>query len=202
MVRIDAPLLKKLDIAFNQIVFDTPLLVQFISRTSALKAPEAARVILKDCAAMIDLSSRASDYEDLSVEILCKNSDWQVPSLEQVCTWCLPPFSSLEDLYISESPYLQPDWQDNIEIALRLELFQPFTAAVKNLYLSEKFTPHIMPSLQELVGERTTEVLPTLQNIYLGRLETSGPVRKPFSKFVAKRQASHPIAVSRWDSER
>lgn len=88
MVRIDIPLLKKLDIAFNQIVFDTPLLVQFISRTSASKAPEAARVIFKDRAAMIDLSSRASDYEDLSVEILCKNSDWQVPSLEQVCTWC------------------------------------------------------------------------------------------------------------------
>ena len=91
----------------------------------------------------------------------------------------------MEDLYISESPYLQPDWQDNIENALRLELFPPFITAVKNIYLFETFTPHIMPSLQELVGERTTEVLPTLQNIYLGRLETSGPVQKAIQQFVA-----------------
>ena len=96
VVRINAPLLRILDITFfNQILFGTPKLIQFINRTSALKAPEKARAIFRDGAATIELSSRASEYGDLSVEILCKSSDWQVSSLEQVCRRCLPPLSTL-----------------------------------------------------------------------------------------------------------
>jgi hypothetical protein len=202
VVRIDAPLLKRLGITFfNQILFDTPQLLQFISRTSELKAPEEARVYFGSFAAMVDFSSRASDYRDLRVTIRCKISDWQVSSLEQVCTWCLPPLSSLEDLYISESPYWPPDWQDNIENSLWLELFQPFTAA-KNLYLSKEFAPRIVPSLQDLVGERATEVLPTLQNIFLEGLETSGPIQEGIQQFVARRQASHAMVISHWDRPR
>jgi hypothetical protein len=202
VVCIDVPRLIQLYITFfNQILFDTPQLIQFIGRTPALKAPEEARVIFEDGAAMVDFSSRSSDYEDFGVKVLCRNLDWQVSSLEQVCTRCLPPFSSLEDLYFYESPYSQSNWQDNTENSLWLELLQPFTA-VKNLYLSRKFVPCIVPSLQELVGERTTEVLPTLQNIFLEGLQTSGPVQEGIQQFVATRQASHPIAVSRWDRHR
>ena len=199
VVRIDAPLLKRLSITFfNQILFDTPRLVQFISRTPALKAPGTAHLLFRDGAARVELSSGASYYEVLSVGILCQNSDWQVSALEQVCTSCLPPLSTLEDLYIYESPHQHPKWQDNIENSLWLELLQPFTA-VKNLYLSEEFEPRIMPSLQELVGERMTEVLLTLQNLFLEGLDTSGPVPKASEQFVARRQASQPIAVSHWD---
>ena len=201
VVRIDAPLLKKLFITFfNQILFDTPQLVQLISRMSMLKAPEMARVSFWNNSATIELLSRRYEYEYLSVKILCDASDWQVSSLEQVCTSCFPPFSTLEDLHISEG-LLRPIWQDNIENTLWLELFQPFTA-VKNLYVSKVFAPRIVPSLQELVGERTTEVLPALQNIFLEGLETSGPLQEGIQRFVAMRQASHPIAVSRWDGRR
>jgi hypothetical protein len=201
VLRIDAPLLKESSIIFfNQILFDTPQLVQFISRTSALTVPEKARVIFSNGAATIQLSSRAHHYGDLRVGILCEKSDWQVSSLEQVCTSCLPALSTLEDLYITGNPYWRANWQDNIESTLWLELFQPFTG-VKNLYLSEELVPPIMPSLQELVGERTTEVLPTLENIFLEGLETSGPVQKAIQQFVATRQASHPIAVSIWEGK-
>ena len=198
VARIDAPRLVRLYVNFfNQILFDTPQLVQFITRTPALKAPEKARVIFKDRVAVIKLS-RASGYGDLTVAILCENMDWQVSSMEQVCTSCLPPFYTLEDLCITEDLDLQPDRQDNIENTLWVELFQPFTA-VKSLYLSEDFAPRIMPSLKALVGERTTEALPTLQNIFLEGLETSGPLQTGIQEFVATRQASQPIAVSRWD---
>ena len=195
VAHIDAPLLKELGITFfNQILFDTPQLVLFINRTSALRAPERARVIfIGSTRSMIKLSSRASVYGDLSVAILCEDTDWQVSALEQVCT-CLPLLSTVEGLYIDA---ILLNWQDNIENALWLELLQPFTA-VKNLYLSEKFAPHIMPSLQELVGERTTEVLPALQNIFLEGLETSGPVQESIQQFIAMRQASQPITVSGW----
>ena len=113
--RVDAPRLKDLDITFfNQIVFDTPRLVQFISRTPILKF-EKARVVFWDRAARVKISS---NYGELEVEILCRESDWQVSSLEQVCTSCLPPLSTLEDLYIDENSFAPPDWKDSIENTL------------------------------------------------------------------------------------
>jgi hypothetical protein len=132
------------------------------------------------------------------MRILCRELDWQVSSLEQVCTWCLPPLSTLKDLYISERPKWQPDWKDNIDNTQWLELLHPFRA-VKNLYLSEKLARRIVPALQELAGGVTTEVLPTLQNIFLERLQPSGPVQEGIGQFAATRQVNHPIAVSRWE---
>jgi hypothetical protein len=71
---------------------------------------------------------------------------------------------------------------------------------VKNLYLCERIMPRIAPALQELVGARTTEVLATLENIFLKGLQPSGPLQEGIEKFVAARQlTSHPVAVSRWD---
>jgi hypothetical protein len=105
----------------------------------------------------------------------------------------------LEGLYIYEHTYSAPDWKDNIENTLWLELLHPFTT-VKNLYLSEKFALRIAPALQELVGSRTTKVLPTLQNIFLEGLQPSGPVQEGIVTFVSARQLSgHPITVSLWE---
>jgi hypothetical protein len=130
----------------------------------------------------------------LKVSILCEGLDWQLSSLEQVCTSCLPFLSTLEDLYIHEYPQSQPDWKDNIENRVWLDLLHPFTA-VKNLYISEKISLHIGPALQE---GRTTEVLPTLENIFLEGQESSGPVQKGIGQFVAARQASRRVTISRW----
>ena len=203
VARIDAPQLQMLYITFfNQIVFDTPQFIQFISRTSSLGKFEKAVVAFEDDNASIILSSQTSDYGNLNVVIPCKELDWQVSSMEQVCTSCLPSLSSLEDLYIHERPHSQLVWKDNIENALWLELLQPFIA-VKNLYLSEKFASRIMPALQELVRSRTTEVLPTLQNIFLETLQPSGTVQVAVQQFIATRQITgHPIAVSRWDNSK
>ena len=203
VTRIDAPRLNKFYVCFfNQIVFDTPQSVQFISRTPTLETFEKALVVFEYHAASVNLSSRTSGHGMLNVRIPCIQSDWQVSSMEQVCTSCLPPLSTLEDLYIYERPNFPADWQDNIENTLWLELLQPFTS-VKNLYLSEEFALRIVPALQELVGAGTTEVLPTLQNIFLEKLQSSGTVREDIQQFVATRQVTgHPIAVSRWDRDR
>ena len=202
VARIDAPRLVKLYITFfNQIVFDTPQFIQFISRTPTSEALEKASISFEDGAASIDLSSQTITYRGLNVKIPCRELDWQVSSLEQVCTYCLPPLAMLEDLYIFDFPYWQSEWQDNIENTLWLELFHPF-AGVKNLYLSEEFARRIVPALQELIGGRTTGVLPALQNIFLEGLQQSGPIREGIGQFVATRQVTdHPIAVSRWDTK-
>jgi hypothetical protein len=72
--------------------------------------------------------------------------------------------------------------------------------AVKDLYLSEKIVPLIAPVLQELVGEKVTEVLPALQCLLLEGLHTSGPVLEAISPFIsfitAREQSTHPIVAS------
>ena len=200
VARINAPRLESLDITlFNQIVFDAPQVIQFICRTPTMNALEKARFTFGRGAVFVSLSSKASREQGLKVTIPCTELDWQVSSLEQVFNSCLPPLSTLEDLYISEYPIWLPEWQDNIENVLWLELLRPFTG-VKNLYLSEEFALRIVPALQELVGGRTTEVLPTLQNIFVERLEPSGLVQEGIGQLVSMRQVTgHPIVVSRQD---
>jgi hypothetical protein len=206
VARMDTPQLKDLYVTFfNDIVFDIPQFIRFIAHTPMLKPLEKAQVAFKNDAARVNLSSRqASAYEGLNVEISCRELDWNVLFMGQVCTSCLPPLSglsTLEDLYIYKSRiWPQSLWQGyDVEDTLWLELLHPFTA-VKNLYISKEFSPRIMPILQELVGGRTTEVLPTLQNICLEGLEPSGAVQEDIGTFISARQLSgHPITVSLWE---
>ena len=197
VAHIDAPRLWKFETAlFNDIVFDTPQLPQFISRTSTMKALEKAHVVFYGNAAVVDLSSLTfGKNENLRVRILCSELDWQVSSMEQVCTSCLPLLPT-SDLHIDGNPHDRQHWQGNVENVLWLRLLHPFTS-VKNLYLSKEIARRIVPALQELVGVRATEVLPALQNIFLEEDQRSGPVQEGIQHFVTMRQATHhPIAVS------
>ena len=107
----------------------------------------------------------------------------------------------VEQLDIREKSHLKLKWQDDIEDSQWLELLHPFTG-VKDLYLSKEFVPRIAPYLQELVGGRTTEVLPALQSFFLENphiLHSSRRVEEAIGKFVAARQLSnHPVATFRW----
>jgi hypothetical protein len=205
VAHIDAPRLDELYITFfNDIIFDTPQFIQFICRTPRLKALEKIHVVFDGDAATVSLSPLTSGSTFLRVRISCRELDWQVSFVEQVCTSSLPPLSMLEDLYIEEGGDLssRAHWRDDIENSLWLELLHPFRA-VKNLYLSEEIALRIVPALQELDGIRAIEVFPTLQNIFLERLEPSGPVQGGIQQFVSTRQVtSDPIAVSRWDRGR
>ena len=198
VARIDAPQVNLYITFFNDIVFDAPQLIQFIRRTPSLKSPKNAHVVFGDGAVTVKSSS---GYGSLTIKISCRELDWQVSSLEQVCISCLPPLSTLEDLFIYKTQYWLPDWKDSTENMLWLELLHPFTA-VKHLYLSKEFASRIVPALQELVGARTTEVLPALQNISLEELRSSGPIQEDIGKFVgARRLSGHPVTVSLWERE-
>ena len=71
---------------------------------------------------------------------------------------------------------------------------------MKDLYLSRQFAPRVAPALQEPVGDRMTEVLPALQNIFLEGLQSSGLVQEGIGQFVTARQVTnHPIAVTCWE---
>jgi hypothetical protein len=207
VTRIDTPRLDKFEITFfNQIDFDTPRLAQFINRSPTLRARDEAHVRFDYWTASVELRHRTSKYypfdKDLQISISCEEPDWQLSSIEQVCNSSLRHLSTLEDLYIElEDPELVGlVWEnDAIENNLWLQLLLPFTT-VKDLYLSEEFAPVIAAALQELVGGRIAEVLPSLRNIFVDETESLGPVQENIGQFVAARQLSgHAISVySSW----
>jgi hypothetical protein len=194
---IDTPQLDYLRIIFfNQIDFDTPRLAQFINRTPKLGKPDAT-VQFNDYFAVVGLSPGTLD-----IAISCREPDWQLSSIEQVCNSFWHPLSTVEDLYI-EHRYRQLVWKnDVIENTLWLQLLLPFST-VKNLYLSKDFAPGIAAALHELDGGRITEVLPSLRKVFVEGLEPSGPVQEDIGQFVAARQFSdHTITISDWDGSR
>ena len=198
LARIDAPRLNYLKTTafFSHIIFDTPQFFRFINQRST---PEAGCIAFLFQKITFEFRSQTSDCDVLSVRRQCVVSEWQLESLEQVRTSSLLPVSTLEDLYIFEDRSYPLRSQDDIINTQWLDLLRSFVA-LKNLYISEKFAPHIALAMQGLAGGRMTEVLPTLEDIFLEGYQPPGPFHEGIEKFVAARRlTSHPVAVSRYD---
>ncbi len=201
VTRIDTPQLVNMHINFlNQIDFDCPRLAQFINHTPTLRIHDNAHVQFDDWSSSVAFPTCSNPLE---IVISCREPDWQLSTITQVCNSLVHPLSRVKGLYIegpNRSHFSPSFWMnDAIENSQWLQLLLPFTA-VENLYLSEEFAPGIAAALQKLVGSRITEVLPSLQNIFVEALEPSGPFQENIGHFVAARQLSdRPIAISVWD---
>lgn len=190
VARVDAPLLDEFHITFfYQLILDTPQLAHFISRTPNIKAQNEAHVMFFNDAVQVILGS----VQRVILRTRCKRSDWQLSFAAQVCSSSLSLVPSLEQLYIEGK---RSHWQDDIENYEWLDLLQPF-AIVKNLFLSEGVVPCIAPSLQELAEGNVTEVLPSLERLFLEEPHSSGPidesyisepVQEAINMFIAARQ--------------
>jgi len=158
-------------------------------------------VLISNHAIQLDLYHKTGSVyhrERLMLEINCGELDWQLSSLAHVCSSPFPLISTIENLKIRESDLLPSShWNDNMEDTRWLELLDPFTA-LKNLYLTHGVAQRVCGALQELSGERATEVLPVLRNLFVRR-SSLPPVQEAVVSFVAARQLSdHPIVVDRW----
>jgi hypothetical protein len=117
-------------------------------------------------------------FSSLEIAISCIEPCLQLSSVEQVYNSSLPSLIMVEVLYIEQQYSELVSKNDAIEDTLLwLQLLLPFTA-VKNLFLSKEFSPSIAAALQELVGDRIIEVLPSLQNIFVEGLKPSGPFQE------------------------
>jgi hypothetical protein len=210
--QLEAPLLSYTDITFfNQLIFDTPLLRHFISRTALFGEAYQAYISCEENTVLFSLyPPYGIDGEGgVMLRISCEPLDWQISSLAQVCNTSFPPLPTLErlDIGIYNDRNLLPEWQDDMEDTQRLDLLRPFTS-VRYLALSEASVSFVAPGLQELSGERVTEVLPALQNLFFTGPMPSGPVKEAIRKFIAARQlAGCPVTVhhrehGEWEYER
>jgi hypothetical protein len=205
VARIDAtPLLNSLTIQFfDQPIFHTPCLSQFIGRVPRFQALTKASVVIFGpnifVTAPLPTQSgthrrvRAIDPQVVTIKVLHWQRDWHPSTLTQICTESLSLFFTVEHFYMI-CPL--PD----IKNSECLELLHPFSA-VKNLYLSKPFTPHIIAALNEseLGRARLTNVLPALQNIFIVDFQLPRPVLQAIEQFLKARQHSgNRIGASYW----
>ena len=197
VARIDAPLLDTILITFfNQLIFDIPHFSQFMRRTPRFEVLNGAHVVFDDYGVRVESFPPSRTFDKRSgLRISCRVLDWQLSSLAQVCTSSFPSIRMVEYLYIYGPRNLPSQWQDDIENKQWLEIFHPFTG-VKHLYVCKEFAQCITLSLQELVREGKTEVLPALENLLLEELQPSGPVQEAIEQFIAARQR---VTVSLWE---
>jgi len=199
---IDAPLLHNVHISFfNQLIFDIPQLSRIINRVERFNRLNARLSFFGYDASMELFSPGTNDL--LVWKFLCKQADWQLSSLAQICGMSLYPISTLENLRVTIKPGSPQDFgQFDIEHSQWEELLYPFTN-VKNLYLAQEVGLHIVTALQGLVGESVTLVLPALQSLSIEGLQPSGPTREAAESFVAARQRfGRPIVIHSWEGER
>jgi hypothetical protein len=166
---IDTPQLDHLIIRLlDSSDFDCPRLAQFIDRIPTLRAVDEAQVEFRKSEACLELRYRTFPAKfQLCIPILCREPDRQLSSIVQFCNSSLYPLSTVEDLYI-KLLHKERVWKnDAAENTLWLRLLLPFTA-VKEIHLSayDYILPGIATAMEELVGARKKEVLPSLQCIH------------------------------------
>ncbi|KAI0288139.1 hypothetical protein BC826DRAFT_1188596 [Russula brevipes] len=132
--------------------------------------------------------------------IPCRRVDWQVDSMAWACRQLSPFFSLVERLDLTADYWPSLSQGEGVMVSSRiLELFQPFTA-IRGLYVSNNFIPLIATALQELIGERATEVLPNLRDIFFGGSAIPRAVQEAMRPFVdARRLSGQAVAVHRWE---
>jgi hypothetical protein len=177
-------------------------LAHFMRRTAGLQAFNfhEARVDFNLFGVQLEpLLQTRTFNEKFVLRISCQQLSSQISSAAQVITSFIPSIYMVTHLYITGTGPLGSALreQTGTQNTPWLDFFRPFSA-VENIYFSESFAPRIALALRELGG--TTEVLPTLQNIFLEELQPSEPVQEAIGQFVANRQLlGRPVAVFDWN---
>ena len=200
VARLDAPLLNIMNITFfDQLIpFNTPQLAQFIGRTPKLNAYDKSSLCFCDWGVSVKLWQTADDSDRrLDLQISCRPPK-QLSSLAQVCSssFLQALIPGVKYLRITASTeFLVFGWQGNIENSQRLEFLHPFTD-LKGLHISREFAPHIGVALQELVGDRLTEVSPTLETLFFDTMPSRHVQEAIWLFIIARQLAGYPVAAS------
>ena len=188
MAQIDVPLLNSVEIVFfNQLLFHTPQILQFLSRAETLNTINQATVVFLNNMVVIKLPQKtetANNLTGLSVAI----------AMHTVRLAAFVPRANLRLVFapsfhlgtrrlrvIYEGRHRPPAWQDDMKDSQWLEPLQPYIA-VKDLYLPKQVALRVAPFLQEISGETTLEVLPALQNLFLEESQVSEPIQEATGK--------------------
>jgi hypothetical protein len=198
LARIEAPLLDHVHTRFfDPPIFDISRLAQCICRTETFEAFDQVYMGFCDVYFHVVLSSRkgTSVGKIVTLSLQWNDSGWELRELTlDPCDRFFEPFNLCEF-----ERTLRPSWEENTGNEPWLHLVRCFHAT-KYMYLSQGLALRVAPALQELTGERVTEVLPVLRNIFVQRLDSLGPVEEAIGQFLAARRplSGHPIDIQCW----
>ncbi|KAI9451044.1 hypothetical protein BJY52DRAFT_1419288 [Lactarius psammicola] len=193
VARIDAPRLGDVDIKFfSQPTLDASQLGLFINRIESWGSPLRAEILSSDGAISITFT-RPGALTRLGLEISCKQLDWQLFSISQICDHFSSFLFNVEDLGIKTiGPSIVPDDVDDEQW---LGLIRAFDGA-RDLRVSGQLAIDMLRALRP-ADEGHTIVLPALRNLYVQEsVHNLGPLRDSMESFVTQRRlSSHPVRV-------
>ena len=129
-----------------------------------------------------------------STSARCENPrelDWQVLSPEKIRTSCLPPFATLEGLYI-----YKPHTRNQIDKTASEDAVARTITPIYHCEVSAFPNNSHYVSCLPFKSSLRAKVLPTLRDVFLGELQLSGPVRGGVWEFVATGQVTRYYHVS------
>ena len=203
---ITAPSLKHICIAFfNQLIFHIPQfpqLSQFILRTETQRSANQATIHYSEADIFITLSQLGSPHR-LALRILCKNLEWQISSITEICEGLSETLSHVEQLNICAPPTPFVGGEDETDLTQLefLDLFHQFIN-VRRLCITGGSVSHIAGFLGQITGQQADMVLPELRVIYVGKdIELTSMQRglRPF--IVARWRSGHTVFVRSLEAE-
>jgi hypothetical protein len=203
LARIDAPRLYHFLIEFFMgLNFDVPQLHRFIRHAEVFNTIDYAEASLCWRAVRLNLYSNTVAVGPCSrfgLEIDCRELDEQLSSLARVCRSFSSLISTLEVFKIGEEAQLSSRsyWKDDIEDTRWLKLLDPFTG-LKDLYLTSRVTQHVCGAFRNLSGQRATQVLPALRNLFVPASSSLQPVQEAM---MARQLSGHPVVIDHWEGK-
>jgi hypothetical protein len=194
VARIEAPRLGDIDITFfSQPTLDASQLGLFISRIESWRPPSRAVILSSPGAISITFTQPEVLSTRLGLQISCKQLDWQLSSISQICVHFSSFLSGVENLGIETAgPSSVPgDMADE----QWLRLFRAFGRA-KDFRVASELATDISRVLC-LTDEGHEIVLPSLRNLYvLQPVSTGGPLWDSVESLVTLRQlSSFPVQI-------
>jgi hypothetical protein len=197
VARIDTPRLGDIDITlFSQPTMDTSQLGRFIERIEMQTSLTQAEVQTSPYAISISFTNSSTSGTPLRLQISCRQLDWQLSSMAQVCGQLSPFLFRVKELNIDTTQ--SPNGQDDLGGEQSLDLFRAFGAAT-DLRVAGVLVSDILCALRPADRGRTNETsaLPALRNLHADKpIEMHGLSWDAIQSFIISRSLSgRPVKV-------
>ena len=198
--RIDAPRLRDIDITlFNQPTMDALQLGRFLQRAEIHTSLSSAKV--ETSAHAISISFTKSDVgtevsTPFRLQISCKQLDWQLSCMAQICDRISPFLFHVDDLGINAVQL--PDEQDDVNGVQSLDLLRSLKfGGAKSFWMASEVTAEILCALHP-ANEGNTTMLPSLRHVRVQKpMEMDGPSWDSVQSFITSRwRSGRPVELS------
>ena len=196
VARIDAPHLGEIDITFFcQPTMDAFQLRRFIQRIEMQTSLSRAKVETSTHAISISFTDSGASTP-LRLQISCKQLDWQLSCMTQICDRISPILFHVGDLGINITQL--SDGQDNPGVEPWLDLFRSFKfGSAKRFWVAGELMTDILCVLGP-ASEGNTHMLPSLCQIRVQKpMMMDGPSWDSVQSFITKRSTpGRPVEVN------